>query len=117
MYEVECPYCGHDQEEDLEGSQYEEDHQSETECEECEKTFVFFTHISISLSSQKADCLNGEPHKYEPTNCYPVHSHSVRLCRCSDCYEEKQFNIEELKELNIEYKDKWKKFDEEVLSA
>ena len=112
MYEVDCPYCDGTQTEDLEGSQYEDDYQSETECVNCGKYFVFFTSVNISLNAEKADCLNGSPHAFVATHIWPIHPYSVRLCRCSDCSEEKQFSVEELKELNIPYKEEWKEFDE-----
>jgi len=63
MYDIECPYCGKEQ--DIchdDGHGYEEGVRHEEECEECEKTFIFLTTISFDYEPYKADCLNGEPH-------------------------------------------------------
>ena len=72
MNDVECPYCGEGQEINHDGGYgYEEDRTHEQECGNCEKTFIFTTSISFDYEAEKADCLNGENHKYARTNTYP----------------------------------------------
>jgi len=86
MDNVECPYCGketeicHD-----DGAGFQEDILEETSCEHCDKSFVYDTYISYSYTGYKADCLNGEEHKYAPTNTYPI---EYTKWRCADCGKE-----------------------------
>lgn len=83
MSDIDCPYCGHEQEvchDDGEG--YAEDQVHEMECYECEKSFVFTTCISFSYSPAKADCLNGAEHNFRPTNTVP---RNFTRMRCDDC--------------------------------
>lgn len=81
MEDLECPYCGHEQ--DVchdDGFGFEEDVAHEVECHECEKNYVFHTSISYSYSASKADCLNGSPHNLKV--------HDGRLYKrewCQDC--------------------------------
>lgn len=85
--DVECPYClkwqeiNHD-----DGYGLEEDTQHEQECECCEKSFVYHTSIHYFYTANKADCLNGDEHKYEKTFAVPV---CATKWRCVDCGEEK----------------------------
>ena len=64
MEDLECPYCGegndvcHD-----DGAGYAEEEAHEMECDKCEKTFTFQTHISFSYYPEKADCLNDGNHQ------------------------------------------------------
>ena len=64
MSDLECPYCGaennicHD-----DGFGYEEDVAHEMECGWCEKSFTFQTHISYNYYPQKAECLNTGVHQ------------------------------------------------------
>lgn len=63
--DVECPYCGEDQEIDHDdGFGYEEGVSHEQECSDCDKTFVFQTSISFFYEGYKADCLNGSSHEW-----------------------------------------------------
>jgi hypothetical protein len=84
MYsDVDCPYCGVGQEichDD--GAGYEEDATHEQECGDCEKVFVFTTSISFSYEAARADCLNGEKHKWERTHTWPK---EFAKLRCSVC--------------------------------
>lgn len=94
MSDLECPYCGaenevcHD-----DGIGYSEDEAHEMECGTCEKNFVFYATIHFHYSPRKADCLNGSPHQlrewrkiYTEANGYEIH----RRC-CNDCqYEERK---------------------------
>ena len=64
---VECPYCGaetdvcHD-----DGHGYAEGEAHRETCVECDKEFVFFTNITFSYNANKADCLNGGEHEWNP---------------------------------------------------
>jgi hypothetical protein len=64
MSDINCPYCDagldicHD-----DGFGYDEDRRHEMECWKCRKNFVFTTSIHFYYEAEKADCLNGEPHK------------------------------------------------------
>lgn len=82
--DMECPYCGADQEVcHDDGQGYEEDHLHEHQCSECEKNFVFTTSISYYYKPHKADCLNGKPH-----NLYKVETYTnawPNWVRCHDC--------------------------------
>lgn len=63
MKDVECPYCGHEQNIDHgDGYGYEEDEIHDQECSECEKSFGFYTHISFSYDPIKVPCFNGADH-------------------------------------------------------
>ncbi len=63
MNDLECPYCdaelkvNHD-----DGFGYAEDESHEMECDKCEKSFTFQTHINFSYHPSKADCLNTGHH-------------------------------------------------------
>lgn len=88
MNDVDCPYCGFDQEVcHDDGFGYDEDTLHEMGCEECGKVFVFSTSIMFHYSPEKADCLNGSRHRLRRTHTYPVKH--ARL-RCETCDLEKQ---------------------------
>ena len=85
MKDAECPYCGAGQEichDD--GYGYEEDKAHQQECSRCRKAFVFYTAISFSYETQKADCLNGAEHDYKRTNTYPKWAARDRCTMCGD---------------------------------
>ncbi len=83
MNDIECPYCGEDQEINHDdGYGYEEDQTHEQECRDCEKTFAFTTCISFDYTATQADCLNGGAHKWASTHTHP-RRYSRWLCR--DC--------------------------------
>lgn len=85
MKDLECPYCESEQDINLyDGFGFEEDKAHEMECDSCEKTFVFYTSISYSYSPQKADCLNGSPHRLRVVD----RINYVRST-CKDCEFEK----------------------------
>lgn len=91
--DVECPYCKHPQEichDD--GYGYDEDRKHEQQCPKCEKTFVFTTCIILSHEAFKADCLNGEPHKYKLTKTWPKEYSEME---CEDCQHRRQLTEEE----------------------
>jgi len=81
--DLTCPYCGAghdvDPEERGDGTAHE------MQCDECEKNFVFHSHISFDYTPYKADCLNGGGHRWKQTFA----GHSVKIERCEDCQEER----------------------------
>jgi len=87
MSDLFCPYCDagldvcHD-----DGFGYEEGEAHEMYCDECDKIFVFYTHISFDYHPQKADCLNGSPHNFSDWRKLWEHDGFVREDRiCRDC--------------------------------
>jgi len=95
MYDdIECPYCGKGQEINHDdGYGYEEGRLWEQECSDCDKTFVFTTSISFYYDAYKADCLNGEPHKWgKPQKMWLDETKNKELWRrkCKDCEEAQQ---------------------------
>lgn len=83
MADLECPYCGAEQEVcHDDGFGYEEDRRHEMECSECEKTFVFTTMISFSYEAEKADCLNDGEHVLSMSATYP---REYSQMQCRDC--------------------------------
>jgi len=88
---AECPYCGADVdiESDMEledGSLY-----SDT-CGSCEKEFAFSVHVTYSVDTYKADCLNGGEHKFKATVTQPK---IATMMRCSECGETRRPTTEE----------------------
>lgn len=99
MSDVECPYCGHGQEINHDdGYGYEENVKHEQECSNCEKTFVFVTSIMLLYDVAKAACLNGEEHKYEPTNTIPK---KYTKMICEYCGDERRLADEEREKYGI----------------
>jgi len=97
MSEIECPYCGHEQEVcHDDGENYEEGKANEMECYECEKYFVFYTTFSVDYESKKAECLNGEGHTYKPTHTHPRERSRMR---CDQCDKERQPTEKEWEEI------------------
>jgi transposase-like protein len=83
MSDMQCPYCGADQEVcHDDGHGYSEDQRHEHECSECEKSFVFTTRISFDYTPTKADCLNGAPHELELSKTWP---RNLTTWRCKVC--------------------------------
>jgi ribosomal protein S27E len=86
MSDVTCPYCGKEQEINHDDGQgYKEDEIHQQECD-CGKTFAYTTSITFSYNASKADCLNGELHKFKPTTTVP---RFFTKMRCDDCGEER----------------------------
>ncbi len=79
MSKVLCPYCGMasyvEQEFELPGEL------DVMECPECERTFIFTTHVAYSYRSFSADCLNGGVHVYKKV----MNEHDILEWRCSVC--------------------------------
>lgn len=98
-HDIECPYCGAGQ--DIchdDGQGYAEGERHEQECSECEKTFVFTTSISFYYEAEKADCLNGAPHKLEMSRTYP---RQYSQMECKDCDFRRKPTPEEFAEAGI----------------
>jgi len=89
MIDTYCPYCdegieiNHD-----DGYGYKEDETYEQECRSCGKTFAFTSYISYSYNTNRADCLNGGTHEWEPMHIYPKHWPEAR--RCKGCGKEER---------------------------
>ena len=83
MSDVYCPYCGKAQDINHDdGYGYEEEMKHQQECVSCGKSFVFTTSISFYYEVEKADCLNGEPHKLKKTATIPA---EYAKMRCEVC--------------------------------
>ena len=50
---VECPYCENEMPIDTTDIDY--DHENEHECDHCNKSFIFFAHVSVNTTSLKVD--------------------------------------------------------------
>jgi hypothetical protein len=97
--DTECPYCGADIEINHDdGYGYEENRAYQQHCHECDNNFVYFTTISFSYDTQKADCLNGADHRYKPTHTHPNYFTKMR---CEDCEKERNLTQKEKEELGI----------------
>ena len=86
---IECPYCGKEIEEPDECPDPRERY--EHQCPECEKNFTFTIDYRKDFYPDKADCLNGAPHDYQPTNGAPDWWFKGKR-RCPMC--QKQIEIE-----------------------
>ena len=92
MGDVECPYCEEEQKINHDdGYGYEEGGPYNQQCRNCDKTFSYWTQVSISYEAEKAPCLNEENFKHDFTkephskSWYDGKIHrSCELCR----YEE-----------------------------
>lgn len=104
--DIECPYCEHEQNIDHDdGAGYEENIAHQQECDNCGKTFIFYTEISFSYNAQKADCLNDGEHDYKPTCTIPIEFTEMQ---CSMCDETRKPTEEEMsKILSGELKRGW----------
>ena len=85
MTEIECPYCEADcgVPEDPSG----EGEWDQEECPKCEKSFVYYPEYSIDFYSQKAPCLNGGEHTWEPI-CGAPKEYFKDKFRCKNCNKE-----------------------------
>jgi DNA-directed RNA polymerase subunit RPC12/RpoP len=84
--EIECPYCEH--EFDLchdDGAYYDQNEREEVECPECEKRFMVRSSITWDFEGEKADCLNGEPHKWEKRYSLKVFPQFSNMEICHEC--------------------------------
>lgn len=88
MYEIECPYCEHMF--DLchdDGAHYDENVREETNCPSCDKVFMVSASQSWDWEGEKADCLNGGEHDWEPVWGAP-REYFHETYRCKGCDEE-----------------------------
>ena len=103
--DINCPYCdaelniNHD-----DGFGYEQDITHEMECDECDKRFVFTTSIIYYYEAKKADCLNGEDHKYELTYTHPKEFSKMR---CEYCDDERELTDKERIDFKIGTKESY----------
>ena len=84
---LECPYCG--EETPVPEECHEQDAPHEAGCINCEKRFIFYVTYYPSYSENKAPCLNGGAHDYQPIGGFPEEYFSGRR-RCSYCGEEER---------------------------
>lgn len=93
MKDVECPYCGHEQDINHDdGYGYSESEIHNQQCSNCDKYFTFTTSISFYYEVGKADCLNGSNHNWQPTITYPKY---MTKMHCPDCGQERKPTKEE----------------------
>lgn len=100
MADMNCPYCGAENEA---YEAYEQEVLHETECGKCEKVFQFYTSYSVSYSPQKADCLNDMvPHAFKPTNTWPPEYARVKCTVCEkEDFKATRF-LQEARRKNVE---------------
>lgn len=97
MNDINCPYCGSEQEINHDdGYGYEESEIHNQQCGICDKYFTFTTSISYYYRVAKADCLNDGEHKFKATTTYPV---EFTKMECVDCGEIRKPTDEEMKEI------------------
>lgn len=85
MSDIECPYCGAEQEINHDdGYGYEESVKHQQECAECGKTFIYETSISFDYWPALAPCLNGQDHEYKPTITFPRQRTKMRCIHCDE---------------------------------
>lgn len=86
MSDVECPYCGKDNEINHDdGYGYEEGTTYNQECNHCEKIFTYTTMISFDYEPGMAPCLNQESdHDWQPTHTAPKYATKMRCSWCDD---------------------------------
>lgn len=96
-FDVECPYCGADQNIDHDDGQgYEEDRIHEQQCDACEKNFTFTTSVLYFYEASKADCLNGGEHKYQANCCIP---RKYTKMECVDCEARRDPTPQEMEQI------------------
>lgn len=94
--DLECPYCDapnevcHD-----DGEGYDEDVAHEMTCGSCQKNFVFHTSIIYRYSPERADCLNGAPHRFSQWRKLWLDSkhNEIQDRRCRDCGHEERRTV------------------------
>lgn len=91
--DTNCPYCDADVEINHDdGYGYGEDEKHEQHCCECDHTFTFTTSILYCYETEKADCLNGESHKYKITSTFPKEFSKMQ---CETCDKNREITEEE----------------------
>ena len=97
MKDINCPYCGAEQYIDhVDGNGYGEDEKHQQQCSNCEKTFVYTTTISFYYDADKAECLNGGEHDFQPTHTSP---REYTMMRCAMCDEERKPTNDEMSKI------------------
>lgn len=94
MADLECPYCGHEQ--DVchdDGFGYAEDRRHEVMCKGCRKSYVFTTAISFDYYPAAAECLNTGAHEWKMSSTYP---RRYSKWECRHCDATKQPTPDEL---------------------
>ena len=102
MSDVECPYCGEEQEichDD--GYGFEESKVHQQECS-CGRTFGFTTQISYDYEVLKLPCANGKEHKWLQRKIYPE-CFAMGEFICEFCGEHKHKYTEEREKAIKEY--------------
>lgn len=100
MSDVNCPYCGAEQEINHDdGYGYEEEVIHRQECEDCGKYFGYKTTIIFLYEAEKVDCLNSGQHNYRQTRTIPK---CMTKMRCIACGEEKPLTDNERTSMGIE---------------
>ena len=83
MSDIECPYCGEEQNINHDnGSSYVEEEAHQQECPACAKTFIFHTFRSFDYEVAKADCLNDGEHVFKMTKTYPPEFARMKCVFC-----------------------------------
>lgn len=95
--DVSRPYCGVPQDINHDdGYGYREDVRHEQQCHSCDKIFVYTTSISFYYEAEKADCLNGSEHNFQPTRTYPKEYSQMK---CTICDTERECTKEEMQQI------------------
>jgi len=85
MSDVECPYCGHDQEVcNDDGFGCSEDVVEEMQCVQCDKYFALTTSILFLYGAVKAPCMNDGEHAWRETNTTPKRCTKLRCEYCDE---------------------------------
>lgn len=85
MEDIECPYCGKEQEINHDdGYGYEEDRIHQQQCDDCDKYFTYTTSISYHYDPSKADCLNDSEHTFKSTHTYPKEYTRMECTQCGE---------------------------------
>ena len=89
MHDLECPYCGAENEHDYDLG-FNEDKTYKMECCSCEKIFIYTIGTIVTFHSYVAPCLNNvEPHKWEDVCRTPAYRGELpnltKKIRCSVC--------------------------------
>lgn len=99
--DIECPYCGVEQEIDHEdGYGYEEGQLHEQACSSCQKMYTYTTATIYCYEAFKADCLNGGEHIWKPKRGVPKEYFMGKFA-CETCEAEKIDKKENAKGLAI----------------
>lgn len=102
MSDIECPYCGEDQEINHDdGYGYGEGETYQQQCSNinCGKTFAYTTSVSFYHEASKADCLNDGEHDWKLTHTIPK---KYSKMYCSMCDEKRQPTVDERKEFKLD---------------